>query len=150
MTDPTTEALRELAATYASGVDRRDVALVERVFAEDAALIVRGRTGRRPDPERRLDGRAAIGKIAELIARYDLTFHFLGQSRYEIGDDTAIGEVYCEAHHLLVDDDGAGTDHILYIRYRDDYRVDLDGVWRIATRIVEVDWSEDRVLDPAT
>ena len=152
----TTEALRDLAATYAAGVDRRDAALIEQVFHDDATLIVRGRTGRRPDPERRREGRAAIGGIAELIARYDETFHFVGQARYAIGADdgtapsTATGEVYCEAHHLLVDDDGVGTDHVLFIRYQDDYRTDDDGAWRIATRIVQVDWSEDRSLSPTT
>jgi ketosteroid isomerase-like protein len=141
-----TEALRALAADYATGVDRRDAALVRSCFTEDADLIIRARDGVRPRPEHRIHGRDAIGGIAETIARYPRTFHLLGQARYAVDDVVASGELCCEAHHHTVGAGGAVTDRVLYIRYEDAYRRDADGDWLIAERIVGTEWSVDLEL----
>jgi len=138
------EALRALSAAYAAGVDRRDDSLVRSCFTADAELVVRGRDGVRPLPERRLVGRDEISGITTTIARYRRTFHLVGQGRYEIRGDRATGEVYCEAHHHAVDDDGVTTDRVLHIRYQDSYA--LSDEWLITKRIVGVDWSVDVVL----
>jgi len=143
-------ALRALAAAYAAGVDRRDGEVLGAAFHEDATLTVEGRQGRRPLPSHTHTGREAIAGIVELLARNEATFHHLGQSRYErTGPGRATGEVYCEAHHLRIGLDGPDrpeVDRIMYIRYRDDYRHDPELGWRIAARVVQVDWTEDRPL----
>jgi hypothetical protein len=137
------EALRALSAAYAAGVDRRDAALVRACFTPDAELVVRGRDGVRPLPERRLVGRDEISGITTTIARYRRTFHLVGQGRYdvEIEGRRATGEVYCEAHHHAVADDGTVTDRVLHIRYQDTYA--LADEWLVASRIVAVDWAVD-------
>ena len=96
----------------------------------------------------RVRGRDELADVITMIARYDKTFHMLGNARYDIADDTATGEVYCIAHHLAANpsrEDGAPTDHVMYIRYRDDYGRDDHG-WRIVERRVLVDWRETRSI----
>jgi ketosteroid isomerase-like protein len=144
-TDPATSAaLRSLARDYASGVDRRDRELLLSAFHADATLTV----ARYDDPTsspRTMTGHDEIGRIVERIARYSHTFHFLGQHDYRLTDAGATGEVSCIAHHRWTDD--GDRDHVMYIRYADEYRLGDDGRWRIAARIVGVDWSETRVID---
>ena len=138
------EELRTIARTYASGVDRRDLPLLLAAFHPDATLtVVRGDD---PDaPPRVMRGHVEIGRIIERIAVYSHTFHFLGQSHYLRTDTGASGEVSCIAHHRWRDE--TDLDHVMYIRYRDDYRAGEDGRWRIAARTVGVDWSETRAVD---
>jgi hypothetical protein len=78
--------------------------------------------------------------------RYTRTFHFVGQSSYEIGDDEATGEVYCLAHHLTPDRNG-GTSYVMHMRYLDTYRRDGGGSWKFADRTAYVDWTETRSAD---
>ena len=52
-------------------------------------------------------GEKELASVTRLIAAYDRTFHFLGNSRYEFDSDTATGEVYCMAHHLTPERHGA-------------------------------------------
>src|SRR5947209_7068456 len=92
-------ALRSLAEKYASGVDRRDRDTFLAAFHPDGLLVQLDQK----DPllviaTRR--GHDELGDVTELIARYDTTFHFIGNTRYEIDGDRATGEVYCLAHHL--------------------------------------------------
>lgn len=70
--------------------------------------------------------------------------HLLAQGLYKVYGDTAEGEVYCVAHHFDSADPGCGRDHVMYIRYEDDYRVDQPGAWRIAHRTVRILATEDR------
>ena len=101
-------ALRALADQYAWAVDRRDRDGFLGVFHPDGVLVLLDHA----DPTvvtatRR--GHAELADITERIARYDKTFHFVGNARYEIDGDRATGEVYCLAHHLTPDRHG-GTD----------------------------------------
>jgi ketosteroid isomerase-like protein len=137
-------ALRDLAERYASGVDLRDPDLYVSAFLPDATLFVhdtRGEvTGTRV-------GHEELAKIPSLIKQYDKTFHFLGQSRYEINGDEASGEVYCIAHHLTPDRHG-GTNFVMYMRYQDTYRRDETGTWKIAIRHATQDWTDVRAAVP--
>ena len=96
-------------------------------------------------------GHAEIGRVIEVISRYDRTFHLLGQSRYDRADgggDVLTGEVWCTAHHRWRDAEAQREhDHVMYIRYEDEYRRGSDDRWRIAARTVGVDWTETRVVD---
>jgi hypothetical protein len=137
-------ALRDLAARYASAMDRRDGEAVRSVFTTDAQLVVvTGGVVRS-----RREGIDKLVTVPPLLAVYDITSHVLGQSLFEIDLDagTATGEVYCIAHHVNRNRQG-GTDHVMFIRYDDRYRSEPEG-WRIAERVVQVDWTETRTVDP--
>ena len=140
-------ALRALAEGYASGIDRRDPALLISVFHHDARLRVFNPSDA-DEPRSEMRGHEALAQMTERIAAYSKTFHFLGQSVYDVGDATATGEVYCTAHHLTPDRHG-GTDYVMLIRYRDEYRRDENARWKITDRQVLVDWSEVRTANPA-
>ncbi|HEY8527947.1 MAG TPA: nuclear transport factor 2 family protein [Acidimicrobiales bacterium] len=148
-------ALRRLAALYARAADRNEPETFAGVFLPDARLRV-WRPADTDAPSTDVAGHEALGRIpGRLASRYARTFHFLGQSTYEIGDDEATGEVYCLAHHLAADaeDPSAGapaqtTDYVMHMRYLDTYRRDSAGGWRIAERTAYVDWTESRPADP--
>lgn len=133
-------ALRELSYRYARAVDQRDVGSFAELFTDDAELSVH-RTLDADAPSRVVRGREELSEIPQLVARYRRTYHFVGNTLHEIGDDSATGEVYCVAHHLI-DDAEAVSAHVMLIRYLDDYRRCADGCWRISARRVFVDWTE--------
>jgi hypothetical protein len=138
------EELRSLSFRYATGVDRRDLDLFLSSFHPDATLTVeRPQAG----PARPMHGHAEIGRVTERIAVYAQTFHFLGQTAYAPTETGASGSIACIGHHLWRDDDEGALDHVMYIRYTDEYRTGDDGRWRISTRTVTVDWSETRAVD---
>jgi hypothetical protein len=142
------EALHSLAASYAAGVDRRQLDLFLSAFHPGATLAVHRPQARSDDEPRLMRGHAEIGRVVELIARYPRTFHLLGQGRYEVDRDRASGEVYCVAHHYVPGDEGA-RDHVMYIRYEDVYSRDHGGTWKIDRRDVRTDWTETREVHDA-
>ena len=145
--DATRQELRSLAERYAQGVDRRDVETFVALFHDDAAIVIHD-PSESTEP-RELRGLERLAKVPEVIQRYPKTFHLLGQSTYDIGDGEATGEVYCIAHHLTPDVHG-GTNYVMYIRYEDTYRPDVDGVWKFAERRLRVDWTETRAANPTS
>jgi SnoaL-like protein len=139
-------ALRELAERYAAGVDQRDAELFLSAFHADATLLV-FQPSESEEPRGTRNGTEQLSDVITLISRHDRTFHFLGNSRYDVSGDEARGEVYCEAHHVSAAAGAPRTDHVMYIRYRDEYRRDA-GAWSIAERRVLVDWTETREIQP--
>lgn len=133
-------ALHELSDRYARAVDRRDVESFVELFTDAAELSVHHPV-EAAAPSRVRRGRGELAEIPRLIGRYRKTFHFVGNALYEIGDDSATGEVYCVAHHLI-DEPEALTAHVMLIRYLDNYQRCDDGRWRISRRRVLVDWTE--------
>src|SRR2546421_5384750 len=128
----TRDELFDLALRYASTIDRGDAEGLLAVFHPDARLRV-FQPSEAPEPRSDHRGHDDLRRIPERIARFEKTFHFLGNARYDIGDREATGEVYCTAHHLTVDGDRALT-YVMYIRYADVYRPDANGEWKIADR----------------
>lgn len=145
LVDPSIQLeLRAVAERYASGIDRRDAALVVSAFHADGRLSIHD-PDESDDPTAVIVGHDRLAQMTERIARYDKTFHLIGNTRYEVSGDTASGEVYCVAHHLTRGDEP--TDYVMYIRYEDEYRRGSDGAWRITTRRLFVDWTD---LQPVT
>jgi len=140
----TRAALRNLAERYAQGVDRRDRDIFLSAFHPDASLAVH-HPSEQEEGVNVMQGHEQIGRVPEFIQVYPKTYHVLGQSTYEIDGDAATGETYCVAHHLTPDRHG-GTNYVMYIRYADTYRRE-DGGWRIATRRVNVDWTDQRAAN---
>jgi hypothetical protein len=133
--------LHRLAALYARAVDMRDADILLGVFDPDARLRVYDPAGVEP-PRSDMRGHEQLARITRSIARYDKTFHLVGNATYDITGDDAMGEVYCIAHHLSTEGDTT-TDRVMYIRYHDTYRRNGAG-WKIVDRRVDVDWTESR------
>ena len=108
--------LRSLADTYAAGVDRRDAELFVQAFHDGAVLAARRAT---PTRSPATGGRESWRR-SRRSSRYERTYHFVGNARYELDGDRATGEVYGMAHHLTPDCHG-GTDFVMLIRYLDTY-----------------------------
>jgi len=134
--------LQALAYAYAHGADRDDRGAFVSAFHPDARLEV-FTSSDDEEPRSVREGHEELGTIPHMLTRYDKTFHFVGNQRYQAIDGGATGEVYCLAHHLTRDVHGA-TDFVMHIRYLDTYRRADDGRWLIAERQVKPDWTESR------
>ena len=137
-------ALRRLVDAYASAVDGGDPDGCAALFTPDGVLC------RADDPEERFTrhGRVEIAAAMRGLARYESTSHRLGDHVVTFdGDDEASGLIDCEAHHVSVTSDGCHTDKVMTIRYRDEYRRDGSGAWRIEARRLHVDHEETSSLD---
>ena len=125
-------ALRHTAELYAVGADRKDKALWRQVLAQDC--VIEG-------PGFSVTGcEANLGSLDALGQMFRATQHRVHQVVATITGDTAMGETYSTAEHLLND-----TDMILVwaIRYQDSWRREADG-WRFTERRLIVDWEETR------
>jgi hypothetical protein len=125
-------ALRRTAELYAQGADRKDKALWQQVLAEDCVIEGPGFT---------IAGRDAnLGSIDALEQMFRATVHRVHNLVATITGDSATGETYCTADHLLPD-----ADRILVwtIRYQDQWRRQ-DNEWRFTRRKLVVEWEETR------
>jgi hypothetical protein len=137
-------ALRALALAYAHHADRGEPQAVAELFEPDATLQMVWRRGDVAPAVSR--GRRQIAKAIGRLRQYATTLHLVANHTVTVDGDEGRGEVYCTAHHLTVDD-GAATDHVMFIRYLDRYRRD-GGIWRFAERETTVEWTEERSARP--
>jgi hypothetical protein len=144
-------SLRSLSTAYAAAADARDGEWLASLFAEDGALVVPNLpSDLRPVVTRR--GHDALAQVAEMLRRYDRTFHLVTNHRFAVDGDSASGEVQCVAHHVSVTGappggdsvsaGPAGTDAVWFIRYRDRYRRSVAG-WRFERRELHLQWVEE-------
>jgi len=144
-------ALLALSVAYAAAADARDGDGLASLFVDDGALVVpKFPSDLRPVVTR--SGHDALRQVAELLRRYQRTFHVVSNARFEVVGDEASGEVQCVAHHVTGGDqpdaagtDGsgpAGTDTVWYIRYRDRYRRSGPD-WRFVRRELHLQWVEE-------
>jgi ketosteroid isomerase-like protein len=139
MDEGTRAQLQDLAVRYAAAADHGDVENFADVFTENATLTVHN-GGSRDE----IRGRDRLRRIPERLARYDRTFHSLGQAQYWSNEPGhAEGEVLCTASHVR-----GRTNSVMYIRYEDGYQKSADGTWRIQRRDVQVQWTETHAVDP--
>lgn len=125
-------ALRRTADLYAQGADRKDKALWQQVLAADCVMEGPGFT---------IEGREAnLGSIDALGQMFRATVHRVHNLVATVDGDSARGETYCTADHLLPD-----ADMILAwtIRYQDQWRRE-EGAWRFTHRKLIVEWEETR------
>jgi hypothetical protein len=127
-------ALRRTAELYAQGADRRDKSAWRQVLAEDC--VIEG-------PGFNLEGReAALGAIDQLPVMFKATVHRIHNQTVVVTGDTASGETYCTADHLLPN----GEAILCWsVRYQDQWRRE-NGQWRFARRKLVVDWEEVRAV----
>jgi hypothetical protein len=137
-------AIRELIAAYAHCADRRDAKGQMALFTADTHFVVH-MDAKDPTPSQELHSREALAPVFADLNQYAATMHFVGQSTIStLSGDCARGEVYCIAHHLIVDGDKRRV-MVAYLRYLDSF-VKIDGVWLFAERVLFVDWIEERGL----
>jgi SnoaL-like protein len=135
-------ALRDLVEAYARCADHVDGEGLAALFMPEGVLRIVRRGVDEPPAER--IGREAIAKAIKGLDRYVKTFHFVGNHYVTIDGDEGTGEAYCVAHHLL-GESGSQIDHVMMIRYQDQYRRQPDG-WKLAVRELRVDWTEERTV----
>ncbi|MGH3724412.1 MAG: nuclear transport factor 2 family protein [Mycobacterium sp.] len=135
-------AIQDLVARYAVAADRRDVTELVSLFATQAELI-RPPALLRKGEAAALKGREAIAdSIVVALEPLHATYHLIGQQTVSITGDTAIGEVYCMAHHIYLRGDEY-RDNVIAVRYLDTYERDAAG-WVFTRREPVVVFSEDR------
>ena len=124
-------ALRNLVDSYAIGCDKRDIDILRSVFVDGGTNTVHW-LDRDPTSMTAPDD---LERIPTGLARYDQTFHFVGNHRVQVDGDSASGDTYCIAHHITGKDD-----YVMHIRYEDTYVRTADG-WRIGTRDLRLLWT---------
>ena len=140
-------AIRDLVDAYAHHADRRDPVAQAAVFAEDGQVRLFQGDPARSAPMQTITGRAELAAtFAGLIEQYEVTTYLNGQSVIDVHGDTASGESYCLAHHLL-HRDGERKLLTMAIRYLDQFDRTDDG-WRIARRDLVFDWTDERASKP--
>jgi len=123
-------ALRRTADLYAQGADRKDKQLWRSVLAIDCRIEGPGFVTEGID--------ATLQSIDALGTMFRATLHRVHNQMVMLEGDSAHGETYCTADHLLND-----KDQLLRwtIRYLDEWRREADG-WRFTRRRLELLWEE--------
>jgi hypothetical protein len=124
------EAVRRLARSYALGVDRRDEALVQSLFTDDA--VVAGSLGQAPATE--YVPKLIAGASAYAATQHNITNQYVAR----VGDDLVVHS-YAVALHFGADERGAG-DLAMGVVYRD-RAIRVDGGWLVSHRFTVVLWT---------
>ncbi|PVX75655.1 SnoaL-like protein [Paraburkholderia unamae] len=132
------DALYELAVRYARAIDRRDRALLLSVYHEDAVddhgVMFKGSAAAFADWQ------------PEVMARFEVTAHYIMNTSYRLDGDHAQGELYFVAYHRTKAPDAKEV--VIGGRYLDRYERRAN-VWKIAHRTLVWDFSREHPLDPA-
>ena len=138
MTDlPTDHAtIQRLMYRYARCADRQDYAGFGEVFTDDAVFEFQDREARGID---------AIRDMMLALEKYSVTLHQVQNVLYDIDGDSARGETYCLASHLL-QADGATEKLDMGIIYRDTLSRTAKG-WRIAHRCLDLLWVQRSAVE---
>ena len=133
------EKLRDTVMLYAAGADQRDKALWSKILADDCSM---------EGPGFQKDGIAeCLESIDQLKQMFVKTRHNILNHNVDIKGDTAQGETYCIADHII---DVDGRQHILswHIRYQDKW-IRSGSDWKFTHRKLILDWEETRQLSAA-
>ena len=124
------DEIRELALLYCRGVDRKDAALLRTLYTADAT-DTHGDT---------FDGGASdyVDFLERAFPYMRYSGHHVCNHLISVDGDTAEGEVYAIAYHLIPDGNGGWTEDFMTVRYIDSYRKDA-GRWKFAKRVVTYD-----------
>ncbi|WP_317929677.1 nuclear transport factor 2 family protein [Halioxenophilus sp. WMMB6] len=125
------ESIRELALLYCRGVDRKDGDLLRTLYTEEAT-DTHGDT---------FDGGAAayVDFLEKAFPYMTYSGHHICNHLIAVNGDTAEGEIYALAYHILPDGKGGQIEDFMCVRYLDKYQRCTDGRWRFAQRVVNYD-----------
>lgn len=132
-------AMTRLALLYARAIDTCNVELLLSIFTADGSV---GNTDA-TDPD--FVGHAALrAMVGQVDAMFIKTLHKVHNRLVDHdGGDTATGETYCTASHILPGKDGGWQVFDMAIRYHDAYAIE-GGTWKFSSRKLEVEWVEVR------
>ncbi len=119
--------------TYARGIDRCDAESVMAAFHDDGVLVDYGRPGGQPAPV------FAEYACAKLKDAYLATQHRVTNMLIDYRGDSAVAESQILAYHVEETPDGKVM-HTFNGRWIDTL-TPRDGTWRIAERVLRVDWT---------
>ncbi|MDB5860766.1 MAG: Ketosteroid isomerase-like enzyme [Ramlibacter sp.] len=125
------ERLHELEMAYCRGVDRRDAALLQSIFFDDA-VEEHGQMYRGTAAE------FVRWAIEEFLPQWDITAHYVLNEWYRVDGDRAEGETHRISYHRQRQNGGL---HEVIAACRTFNRYECrDGVWKISYRGVSRDW----------
>jgi ketosteroid isomerase-like protein len=124
------DEIRELALLYSRGVDRKDIALLQSLYTDDGW----------DSHGAYFDGPAAdyIAFLERSLPHMHIGGHHVCNHLIAVDGDSAEGEVYAFAWHLIPNGAGGLKHDIQAVRYIDRYRKE-DGRWKFARRDVSFD-----------
>ncbi|MFZ4687745.1 MAG: nuclear transport factor 2 family protein [Polymorphobacter sp.] len=137
-------AMTALGLRYARAIDRCDADLLLAIFTADGSV---GNTDT-TDPD--FIGHDALRQmVGQVDAMFIKTLHKVHNQLIEHvpGTDSASGETYCTASHVLPAKAGGWQVFDMAIRYQDSFRKEA-GDWKFAARRLEVEWVEIRPIQP--
>ena len=125
------DAIRELVLLYCRAVDRKDVALLRDLYTDDA-------TDSHGDS---FDGpaNAYCDFIEKSLPHMPYSGHHVCNHLVCVDGDSASGEVYALAYHVIPNRSGGQDEDFMAVRYIDNYRRCEDGKWRFSRRVVTYD-----------
>jgi hypothetical protein len=115
---------------YCRGIDRLDLELVRSCYWPDATDSHGGFSGTRDE---------FVAWVGTLLARFESTMHFAGNSLIETAGDAAVAETYALAFHRSRDA-RPSLNLIVGVRYVDRFERRGDE-WKIARRVCVTEWS---------
>ena len=124
------QEIYELSCNYMRGLDRLDAALMHTVFHDDATVDYGFFQG---------SGKDFVAFAQNALKDHLANHHMIGQVNIKVDGDQAVGEVYFQAFHKVVQD-GEQQDLFISGRYVDRYER-RDGVWKISFRSEVNDWA---------
>ncbi|MCP3990047.1 MAG: nuclear transport factor 2 family protein [Actinomycetia bacterium] len=131
--------IRRRLLDYCRGIDRCDAELVASTYHPDAVDDHGAFHG--------LGHELAHMATEALFEHYESTMHTIGDSIIDFTDEgTAYVETYVFADHRRVDDDGETLERF-GARYVDRFE-HRDDAWRIADRVVIVEWNDAAPITP--
>lgn len=139
-------AIKTLIDDYAHHADRRETQQQASLFTPDGAIEVFRAEPGVSKPTAVIKGQTDLENSFKTLSRYEVTMHVNGQSTLAIQGDTATGETYCLAHHLLKEK-GQRLLIVMGIRYYDTF-VRLNQHWYFAKRQLIFDWTDRRPSMP--
>ena len=124
------QEIYELSCNYMRGLDRLDADLMRTVFHDDATVDYGFFQG---------SGKDFVAFAQNALKDHLANHHMIGQVNIKVDGDRAVGEVYFQAFHRVVED-GEEKDLFISGRYVDRY-ARRDGVWKISFRSEVNDWA---------
>lgn len=133
------DAIRDLVLLYSRAIDRQDIELLRDLYTEDA-------TDSHGDS---FDGAAPdyCDFIEKSFPYMPYSGHHVCNHLIAVDGDTASGEVYALAFHLIPTREGGQEEDFMAVRYIDNYRRCADGKWRFSKRVVTYDFKLRRPFD---
>ncbi|WP_439135997.1 nuclear transport factor 2 family protein [Pseudomaricurvus sp.] len=133
------DAIRDLALLYSRGVDRKDPELLRDLYTKDAT-DTHGDT---------FDGTASdyVDFLEKAFPYMPYSGHHVCNHLISVDGDTAEGEVYALAYHILPDGQGGHIEDFMCVRYLDNYQKCDDGRWRFSKRVVTYDVRTQKPTD---